>query len=552
MKLTKYIFYIGIILFFTSCEKDDLDLHPLDAISDASFWQNKEDFKKAANKFYTYLPDHSYKHDRDSDHVMGDDQNGTSAGNITIAPQSDGNWNDNYSEIRQTTRLIEKATEDLKFYNDIKPYLGEAKFFRAWAYFQLVWRFGDVPLITTVLDPTSPELQAPRNDKNEVIDFLLNDLEEAIPLLPKESEIPAAEKGRISKGAALALKSRITLYLGTWRKYHNQGEPNEMLDKSIKAAEDLIALNDYSIYEVGGDSTSYTNLFIEIGHRSKETILNRRYNFDRSITHNATRWLHTYTSTPTKALVDSYLCKDGLPIEKSPQFKGYDTFTSEFENRDPRLLQTLYTYTDSVILQGGGYKKFIPVIAKGNDNSMTGYVFKKYISSEENALAGRASYDRLVFRYAEVLLNLAEAKFEREGAITDDLLDKTINKLRDRINMPHLTNAFVTANGLDMKAELRRERAVELAFEGFRRNDLLRWKLGDILANDIKGVKFNHDFKTLHDSAKVVMKLPLDADGFVIADPASARQWKDRLYVRAVPLDQIKLNPNLTQNPGWE
>jgi hypothetical protein len=550
MKFTKYILYIWGLMLCISCEKDDLDLVPLDKISDASYWKSASDFEKAANNFYFFFPRPTTSYDLDSDHFMGKGQNATSSGNIT-APETSGTWNNNYALLRRVNRLIENASEEQEFYEDIKTYIGEAKFFRAWAYFNLAKTYGDVPLVKKVLSLDSPELTMARTDKKEVVSYIMTNLDEALDLVPLESKVKA--KGRITKGAVLALQSRAALFFGTWRKYHEEGGADELLDKAIQAGEAIISSGEYEIYTDGGFDIAYQDLFIEVGDRSKESILNSRQDYERGRTHNVTRELFEFDACPTKQLVDLYLMNNGLPIEHvASGFVGRDSIHQEDRNRDPRMHQTVMLNGDSAIrtVNSDGSFKYVtlrPNIALGGGTS-TGYMVYKYFSKEANALEEtRADFDRIMFRLGEVLLNTAEAYFERNGNITNAQLEATINELRRRVGMPILTNEFVTANGLDMKTEIRRERAVELAYEGFRRDDLKRWKEGDVLAGNLLGVKYTD---TEYED-KVSNSQPLTADGYVIADPADKRIWKDEFYYAPIPISELQLNPNLNPNPGY-
>jgi hypothetical protein len=166
----------------------------------------------------------------------------------------------------------------------------------------------------------------------------------------------------------------------------------------------------------------------------------------------------------------------------------------------------------------------------------------------------KGEYDFKEFRYAEVLLVLAEALYEKNGSISDADLDRTINVIRARVNMPALTNAQVATNGLDMLTEIRRERTVELAFEGFRRDDLRRWKIAEtIMPQSIRGVKFvGTEYQTRYPDLQVGTDIKVDANGFIIAEPSSARSFLPKHYFDPLPLQQIQLSQGtLIQNPGW-
>lgn len=272
--------------------------------------------------------------------------------------------------------------------------------------------------------------------------------------------------------------------------------------------------------------------------------------------HNTTRWMLTAFNSPTKNLVDLYVCMDGLPIDKSASFQGYDEMDSEFENRDPRLSQTVFV-PGTTFNNLGADEVIIPQIGGGNNGpTKSGYRSYKFVSDNITSQLGQCFYDFLEYRYGEVLLNLAEALYERDGSISDSDLNRTINQLRDRVGITHLTNNLVSDYSLDMLTEIRRERTVELAFEGFRLNDLRRWKEAEnALPVDLRGVKFvGSEFETTppNDGLTPGVDIEVDADGFIVADPGQSRKFEARQYLFPLPLDQIQLNSNLEQNTGWK
>src|SRR5207253_3216239 len=192
-----------------------------------------------------------------------------------LPPANTDLWTNSYRGIRSTNYLLSKATES-GLGSQIDRWVGEALFFRAYHYWNLVNAYGGVPLITTVLDVSSPEVYTPRATQQEIIDFIITDLDNAIPKLLKQSELSAEEMGRVTQGAALALKARAALYQGTWLKYHAEGSPTAMLADAIAAAEQLIASNQYRVFTDSG-ALSYKHLFILGGDDSREVILARRY-----------------------------------------------------------------------------------------------------------------------------------------------------------------------------------------------------------------------------------------------------------------------------------
>jgi hypothetical protein len=207
----------------------------------------------------------------------------------------------------------------------------------------------------------------------------------------------------------------------------------------------------------------------------------------------------------------------------------------------------------TIFFEGGLMQPTFPGFS-GSNATRTGYMLRKFLDETLDAAQFRGEYDFKEFRFGEVLLILAEALYEKNGSITDADLNRTINLLRARAGMPLLTNAHVSANNLSMLNEIRRERTVELAFEGFRRDDLRRWKMAEtVLPQAIRGVKFvGTEYQSRYPDLQVGSDIQVDANGFIVAEPASARQFLSKHYFDPIPLQQIQLsNGSLIQNPGW-
>jgi hypothetical protein len=543
--------YTGALLMLAlGCK--DLNLGPKDQVSDASFWKNPDQFRLAANDFYFALRGaHNYT-EINSDIATGSgstEMSSVSNGSYLPAANSDL-WNNAYAGIRATNYLLDKAAQS-GLGPQIDRWVGEALFFRAYHYWNLVKTYGGVPLITTVLDVTSPEVYTPRATQQAVIDLIIADLDNAVPKLLKQSELSGDEMGRVTQGAALALKARAGLYQGTWRKYHAEGDPAAMLTAAINAAEQLITSNEYDLYTDHGTDSSYKFLFILQGDDSKEVILARRYYAGRA-THNWTRELWFNYMIPTKTLADLYLATDGLPIATSPLFKGYDSLTSEFQNRDPRMAMT-FVVPGSDVFQESGFQPVFPGFS-GSNATRTGYMLRKFLDETVEATQFAGQYDFKEFRYGEVLLILAEALYERDGLISDADLARTIGLLRARVGMPALTNGFVTSNALNVLTEIRRERTAELAFEGFRRDDLRRWKTAETeMPQALRGVKFvGTEYQQRYPTLVIGTDIQVDANGFIVSEAAVSRQFLPKHYLDPIPLQQIQLSHGtLTQNPGW-
>lgn len=549
--MKKIINYLSIfllpLLMLAGCVKS-LDLVPQDQISDASFWKNADQYKLAANDFYFSLLGPNYI-DLNSDIAFGSGSNSVSNGSYLAQANSDI-WDNAYGGIRSANYLLEKA-EKSGLGTQVDRWVGEALFFRAYHYWNLVKTFGGVPLIKKSLDVTSPELYSTKSTQKEIIDFILADLDNAVSKLPKQSGLDATEIGRVTQGAAYALKARVALYQATWEKYHDAVNTLTYFNAAIDAAKAVVSTNEYQLYNEQG-ANSYRYFFILQGDDSKEVILAKRYYINRA-THNWTRELMFNYMIPTKNLADLYLATDGLPITQSPLFQGYSLINSEFVNRDPRMAMTFIVPGSKVYSEGGLMAVTYPGFT-GTNATQSGYMLLKFRDETMDAMQKQGQYDFKEFRYAEVLLVLAEALYERDGHISDVDLGSTINLIRSRVNMPALTNGQVTTNGLDMLTEIRRERTVELAFEGFRREDLKRWKVAEtVMPAAIKGVKFvGTEYGQRFPDLQVGTDIQVDNNGFIVVEPATARQFLPKHYLDPLPLQQIQLSKGtLVQNPGW-
>lgn len=546
--VTPLILFFLLLFTIGGCNKE-LDLNPLDKVSDASFWKTSNDYKLFSNSFYDGLISAPQYVDITSDIAFGGGANNISNG--SYIPQSNSDlWDNSYKWVRAANYLLQKAAGS-PLGSGIDRWIGEAQFFRAYNYWNLVKEFGGVPKIDVVLEVTSSALFAKRSSQAEIINFILSDLESAASKLPLQSQLTKDEIGRVTKGAALALKARVALYMGTWAKYHGGDEAGQYLTSSIEAAEKIIASGEYAVYTGKADS-SYTHLFILDGDDCKEAILAKRYYKNRT-THNWTRELWFNYMVPTKTLADMYLSQDGLPITKSSMFQGYNTFASEFQNRDPRMRMTFIVPGSRVFFEGGVWQPTFPGFS-GSNATRAGYMIRKFLDQTLDATQFRGEYDFKELRYGEVLLILAEALFEKNGAISDEDINRTINVLRSRVNMPALTNVFVAANGLEMLTEIRRERSVELAFEGFRRDDLRRWKTAEtLMPRALRGVKFvGTDYQKRYPDLQPGKDIQVDVDGFIVAEAAASRQFLPKHYLSPLPLQQVQLSKGtLDQNPGW-
>lgn len=572
MKKITYILGLFSMLTFQSC----LDMEPKTQLADTNYWQTPDHFKLFATQFYGWTVDFKQLDDSPHSDVRSDLRTGITldvySNGTNSIPSSDKTYTNNYNRIRQVNTLLQQA-EGYAAPADIETSVGEAHFFRAYCYFDLLQVYGDVIITRTPLDIDSPEMQMARNSRDEVVDFILEDLEEAIRLLPEANEISSKDEGRLSSQAASAFLSRVALYEGTWQKFRNGGQNNDrssaLLDIAATSAHDVIESGFFELFapeELGTEAYKY--LFILENDKSNPAGItksgNKEYIFTRrhdptlaSIGFNITQGRLGNAVYVTRKMANMYLQSNGLPI--NPQTWDYSKVDSEFKDRDNRMSNTLMIPGHTYWGTGGGridwtgsaeeianasHKNFMP-------STGTGYFPHKWCCERDGVPTGMEAYDYPIIRYAEVLLNYAEAVFERDDKISDEDLAISLNLTRKRVNpnMPDLTNAFVSANNLDMRTEIRHERTVEFYDENFRIDDLKRWKTAEEeMPMNLTGVKWRgteYETKWSDASSKT-----MDAEGCIIYE--QGRVWEEKHYLYPLPIDQLKLNPNLKQNPGWE
>ena len=239
--------FIVSALFLSSCQ--DIDLLPKDNMPDELFWKTPDDFEKEVNWLYTRTETFGTK-DTDSDIAYELNENTTSNGTL-IAPNTDALWDSTFIDLRQSNMIIEKSQTYEGDPSEIERYVAEARFFRAYSHFRLMAKYNDIPILTKVLTVDSPELYGSRNKQQEVEDFILSELNEVYAKLPLQSELSSDEAGRVTQGAALALKARVALFAGTWAKYHqHRSDYQQLLQQAIDAAAKVIDSGEYALYEV--------------------------------------------------------------------------------------------------------------------------------------------------------------------------------------------------------------------------------------------------------------------------------------------------------------
>lgn len=531
-----------------------MDLYPQDSLTEQTFFKNENDLKLYANQFYPLLPVQPSLSENNSDNLVPSNRDAFLAGTYVV-PVSGGGWT--WTNERNVNFFLNRyqraeASQEIK-----NKYAAEVRLFRAFFFWRKVVQFGDVPWLSTDLNDLSPELYDSKKTHTEVMDSVLVDLNFAIDHLPLPN---VAELGRLHKYAAAALKSRICLWEGTFRKYHGLGNEEKFLQEAISASELVINSGLYEIFSTGNPGSDYYNLFIqEELSTNKEAILPMRY-LSNVVMHGFTRTLGESGTGFSKNFVRSFLSKDGLPTSLSPLYLGDDSLEDEATDRDPRFRQIIATRGFVFQVGADGALDEIGLPRIGTNAAPTGYQFIKGRSpdlAQWNAL--QSTLDLFIFRYAEVLLNFAEAKAELSQA-DQNVLDISVNKLRARVGMPFMTVNVPKDPESDFPSlpslldEIRRERRVELAGEGFRMDDLLRWKAGKQIENPetILGLKLTPEYREEFPASQV-SGIVVDENFYIRRyNNIDNRIWDDRMYHYPIPTQELSLNPDLSpQNPGW-
>lgn len=573
---TFVLLLIGSVML-SGCGDEFLTRLPEDQISQEDYWNSPADMRLYVNQFYTVFPSFPawgagiFWEDGNSDNMVRNEANNRLAG---LNTNTSGNsiWGNRYSQIRDVNYMLVNTERGDALSEEAKRYVGEARFFRSYFYYQLLKAYGAVPWISKPLDTDSEELYTPRTPRNQVVDSILVDLDYAIANLPPKNQ---ADANRLNKEAALLFKSRVALFEGTWEKYH-QGTSfgvegangQQYLEIAADASKQLIDMGTANVYVTGDPSSDYWTLFNQEDlSGNSEVLLWKRYDVPQNMSHNLQRYLPRIGGGIglTKALVDAYLADDGDPIAVSGRYQGDATLEDVVANRDPRLRQVIWLPGDITKLADDGSAIVFDkpsIDATGARRNTTGYQLKKGASTDPEGQESffRSTTAAIIFRYAEALLNYAEAQAEL-GQITQADLDRTVNRLRNRVDMPALVLGSITAdpnwdypNLSPVLNEIRRERRVELAAEGYRLDDILRWRAADEVVESVRplGAQFE---QSKYPDLTVGEDIYVNQDGYI--EPYQNQLsggWgfdSNRDYLLAIPPEQITLNDKLTQNPGW-
>ncbi|WP_300255136.1 RagB/SusD family nutrient uptake outer membrane protein [uncultured Alistipes sp.] len=561
-----------------SCE-DMLDYQPKDRLSPDIYFKTETDCELWTNNYYTVFPSaegiYSEPYDVIVRDVLADEISG-----VRKPMPTDGNWN--WEKLREMNFFLSRASQ-VEDESVRLEYEGLTRFFRAYFYFEKVKRYGDVPWVDRPLGSDEEELYKGRDSRESVMEKVMEDVDFAIANLPEVQNVY-----RVTRWTARALKSRIALFEGTFRKYHGLDGYEEFLQACVNASEPFLT-GPYSIYTSG--STPYQDLFTSQNAIETEIILARAYTSAISgMTHDVNGHLTGATmGRPgmTRNVVNMYLMRDGSRYTDQENY-AIKTFVEECKNRDLRMAQTLRTPGYKRI---GGSKELAPDLSR----STTGYQLIKYLTEEKYDANKASTNDMPLFRLAEVLLNYAEAKAEL-GTLKQADLDNTIRPLRARAGLPDLDMeeananpdpylsspetgyANVTGDNKGVILEIRRERTLETPMEGLRYWDIMRWKEGKRFEKPIEGLYFpgtgEYDLDgngsvdvCIYDTEKApgnsadVLYLKLGSDivlsegtsGNVLAHSTQQRIWnEERDYLYPIPTDDRVLTQGaISQNPGW-
>lgn len=566
MKFIKILFAGSLLLAtMVACNDSFMDRYPTTEISDPNFWHSARDMELYCNGLYTYIKGHNSYYET-STLLSGDNQSdnmapqtySTIAAGEHIVPESSNDTEWNWTFIRKCNYFLTRYSQADINEKEKDAYAAEVYFFKAWDYFEKVKRYGDVPWLTKDLTTESEELFASRDSRILVMDSVLMCIDWAINNLPVKQN---AVLGRINRDVALALKARICLHEGTFRKYHQIGGSDTFLKEAINTSKILMNEGNYQIYNIGNPESDYRSLFSSLDLKDNpEMIYYKVYE---------TGLLGTKTSNAlenaewgysvTKSLVDAYLCECGKPISLCQEhFLGHDSIQAEMLHRDPRLCQTIcYPGKD---LQRETMKPSIPGSNISTGNIPTGYQIIKYWVDDpaEYLRYQNGILDAPVFRYAEALLVYAEAKAEL-GECTQSDLDLSVNLLRKRAGMPDMKIDQLVKDPMSdfpslpvLIDEIRRERRVEFALENMRYDDLMRWKAGKLMEKTVRGMKF---VQSQYPTVVIGKHIDVDKEGFILPYwnilPNGRKFDESKHYYFPLPTEELVINKNLKQNPGW-
>lgn len=587
-------FVAASILPFSSCS-DFLDREPITKPEAGNFLTGAIQVENYINGLYMTLPSFSKfglgvrSEEKNSDNIIAEKYDARLHGqNNQFSGASD--WQTGYQNLRKVNYFFHNyKVPEAQENEDVLSLKGEAYFLRAYWHFDLLKKFGSIPVMDAFWDEnaTIAGLQIPAKTRNEVARFILSDLVEAKNLLHSRGKYSGI---RINKEAAMVLAMNVALYEGTWEKYHSSNdfasstnESNYFLGEVINWGNELFGCG-IDLYKTGQNpGDAFAALFNSKDLSGMgEVLLWRKYSSDEGVFHDVNGNLKAGVVDSegaagiTQSLVDNYLNADGTFID--PTNEKFKDFKETFEGRDPRLIQTVMnegakfasatTATPMHLEEYTDEKKNTispPKLAgDGNTRSLTGYHIR--LGIDTTFVSGNGETALPIIRYAEGLLAYAEAAAELE-MWSDDIANKTLKALRERAGVKYLAPAK-DANFTDfgytltpVLQEIRRERRSELALQGFRLDDLMRWKADKLIVGKRGKGAYVGDESILFKSyspdnqKRIRERLTLDdnkwADPMAGTLPSGYQFHADRDYLLPIPPSELELNKKLKQNPKW-
>lgn len=587
-------FVAASILPFSSCS-DFLDREPITKPEAGNFLTGAIQVENYINGLYMTLPSFSKfglgvrSEEKNSDNIIAEKYDARLHGqNNQFSGASD--WQTGYQNLRKVNYFFHNyKVPEAQENEDVLSLKGEAYFLRAYWHFDLLKKFGSIPVMDAFWDEnaTIAGLQIPAKARNEVARFILSDLVEAKNLLHSRGKYSGI---RINKEAAMVLAMNVALYEGTWEKYHSSddfasstNESNYFLGEVINWGNELFGCG-IDLYKTGQNPRdAFAALFNSKDLSGMgEVLLWRKYSSDEGVFHDVNGNLKAGVVDSegaagiTQSLVDNYLNADGTFID--PTNEKFKDFKETFEGRDPRLIQTVMnegakfasatTATPMHLEEYTDEKKNTispPKLAgDGNTRSLTGYHIR--LGIDTTFVSGNGETALPIIRYAEGLLAYAEAAAELE-MWSDDIANKTLKALRERAGVKYLAPAK-DANFTDfgytltpVLQEIRRERRSELALQGFRLDDLMRWKADKLIVGKRGKGAYVGDESILFKSyspdnqKRIRERLTLDdnkwADPMAGTLPSGYQFHADRDYLLPIPPSELELNKKLKQNPKW-
>lgn len=592
------ILFLLIIGTLQSCNDDFLDRYSKTEITKENFFNSETDLETYIFGLYDFPGIDLYVADHSTDNAAT--TGSTEIKNMMIGTPSattiTGGWD--WAQLRKANYFLENFSKAPLAQERLDHYEGLGRFFRAKFYMEKVKRYSDVPWYDHVLTNDDPDLYKARDPRTLIVDKIFEDYAFAREHVQEDDRT-----GTVDRWVVLSYMARHALHEGTYRKYHPELGLESTADTYLELARDVAReiMDDggFSIYSEGNALEDYGNLFTSTDLTDNpEVILG---NFSENSVRNSGWWGYmfgNYEVNPSKDLLQAYLMNSGATYTSQA---GYQTnlFTEEFENRDPRAYQT-YAYPGWELINSSTYAQGAGIYIQQLTKNFSGYhQIKGYINDTDVTVQN--SVDVPVIRYAETLLIYAEARAEL-GELTQADLDETVNVIRDRVDMPHLTLAAaidpvlsaqypnVSGSMKGVLLEIRRERRVELALEGFRFDDLMRWEAGDLIENEPEGLYFPGlgKYDLTGDGVEDIIlisnaaSIPAEADkeqnslgrkliyyrvgpagsdasfylsegtsGTAVTDPDRGTFQDPKYYYRPVPQPQVTLNPNLEQIFGW-